>query len=83
MDITVTIPNGKVDNITAALSASPNPNWEPPPEGATAQQVKDALAAYYGTKWKGEVRDLLRQARRQAAIQATVAADQALPDPLA
>lgn len=83
MDITVTLPNAKAGNIVAALAASPHPGWTPPAQGATAQQVKDALAAYYGDKWKDEVRDLLRQARRQAAIQAAVAADQALPDPLA
>ena len=83
MDVTVSLPNGKVDLIVAALAASPNPGWTPPAQGATAQQVKDALAAYYGTKWKDEVRDLLRQHRRQSAIQAAVEADQALPDPLA
>ena len=83
MDITVSVPNGKVDNIVAALGASPNPDWTPPAEGATAQQAKEALAAYYGDKWKDEVRALLRQHRRQQSIQAAVAADQALPDPLA
>lgn len=83
MDITVTIPNGKVDNIVAALSASPNPGWTPPAQGATAAQIRDAVAAYYGPQWKDEVRALLKQHRRQTAIQAAVTADQALPDPLA
>lgn len=82
MDINVTIPNGKADNVVTALNASPVTGWTPPAQGATATQVRDAIAAYYSAKWKDEVRDLLKQHRRQQSIQATVAADQALPDPL-
>lgn len=83
MDITVTIPNGKADNIVTALNAVPASAWTPPAQGATATQIRDAIAAYYAAKWKDEVRDLLKRHRRQQSIQATVAADQALPDPLA
>lgn len=81
MDITVTIPNGKVDNIVSALSASPPPGFTQPT--GTATEIRNALAAFYADKWKSEVRDILKQHRRQQAIQAAVAADQALPDPLA
>lgn len=83
MDITVTIPNGKVDNIVAALSAQPPPGWTPPPQGATATQVRDHLAAYYSAHWKDNVRALLRNHRRSQTIAAAVEADKALPDPLA
>lgn len=81
MDITVTIPNAKVDNIVAALADSPDPITIP--AGTDAAGTRSALAAYYSTRWKDEIRQTLRQHRRQEAIQAAVAADQALPDPLA
>lgn len=83
MDITVTIPNGKADNIVTALNAVPSTGWTPPAQGSTAAQVRDHLAVYYADRWKAEIREALKQHRRGQAIQAAVAADQALPDPLA
>ena len=82
MDITVTIPNGKVDNIVAALNDGPAADLVIP-EGATAAAIRDIVAAHYSEKWKDEVRSTLRQHRRQRAVQAAVEADTALPDPLA
>lgn len=80
MDITVTIPNAKAANIIAALDAR-DPAYEPPT--GTATQIRDALAAHFSAKWKDEVRVLLKDHRRNQAIQAVVAADEALSDPLA
>lgn len=83
MDITVTIPNAKVALVVAALNDSPNPGWKPPAEGATATQIGNAVKAHYQNKWTDELRATVKQHRRQEAIQAAVAADAALPDPLA
>lgn len=83
MDITVTIPNGKVDNIVTAIEARPDVGDLDIPEDADAAAIRAAVAAFYAAKWKDEVRTLLRQHRRQVAINAIVDADQALPDPLA
>lgn len=80
MDITVTVPNAKADNIVAALAAS-DPSFTAPT--GTSTEIRAALATYYADRWKNEIRATLRQKRRTDAIQAAVAADQALPDPLA
>lgn len=83
MDITISIPNAKVPLVVAALNDSPNPSWEPPAEDATATQIGNAVKAFYVDKWTDDLRATVVQHRRTQAIQAAVAADQALPDPLA
>lgn len=82
MDITVTVPNGKVDNIVTALQARPDVKLDIP-SGADAAAIRAAVTAFYSDRWKNEIRTTLRQHRRQVAVDATVAADNALPDPLA
>lgn len=81
MDITVSIPNGKTDDIVQAMATQPG--WTPPPQGSTAAQTRDHIAAYFGNRWKDEIRSTLKRHRRQQSVRAAVTADQALPDPLA
>lgn len=51
MDITVTIPNTKTDNVIAALDATV-PTFTPPT--GTVTEIRNAVAAFYADKWKAD-----------------------------